>query len=52
MGVVFLLMFAVVFFIVCGFAPIGEPWRNRLLCLGWAFLAAAMLFERAAPLLR
>lgn len=52
MGVMFLLMFAIVFFLTCGFASVGEPWRNRLMCLGWAFIAAAMLLERAAPLIR
>ncbi len=46
---VILLVFALVFAICAG--SIAEPWRWRLLCYSVACLAAALLFEKAGPLL-
>lgn len=46
-----LLVFALVLFTVAGFVAVPDPWHNRLICFGLACLAAAMLFEKAGPLL-
>ncbi len=45
-----LFMFALVLFIVAS-APVPDPWHNRLICWGLACLAAALLFEKAGPVL-
>lgn len=44
---VFLLMFALVLFLIAGFGFAPEPWRNRLVCFGLACMAAALLVMRS-----
>jgi hypothetical protein len=50
---IILLVFSLVLSALAGVGPFDDPnpWRGRLLCYAVACLAAALLFEKAAPLL-